>query len=296
MGVRSPLREAGLSKADIRALSRRYGLPTWNKPAMACLASRFPYDTPITSEALVRVERAEEVLRALGFGQLRVRHHDTVARIEILPDEIARLVRPAVREKIVAALRKAGYTYVTLDLSGYRAGSMNDVADKKNPGRKRFLRTVSARERNSAAEGGGLTLFRLLLGDNGDVLDAGPADLVIEARIRIGQAAVLQVAVDLDVELFIGHGQKRFLNHRLEAVGIGDLFLIEVHRPVLPDIEDDFRVVGHGDRVQSRGQFQIHALLDQGRDDHEDDQQDEQNVAQGNDVGLSDDLFIPLAE
>ena len=127
MGVRSPLREAGLCKADIRALSRRYGLPTWNKPAMACLASRFPYDTPITSEALVRVERAEDALRALGFGQLRVRHHDTVARIEVLPDEIARLARPAVRQKIVAALCKAGYAYVTLDLSGYRAGSMNET-------------------------------------------------------------------------------------------------------------------------------------------------------------------------
>jgi pyridinium-3,5-biscarboxylic acid mononucleotide sulfurtransferase len=127
LGVRSPLREAGLSKADIRALSRRFGLPTWNKPAMACLASRFPYDTPITSEALVRVGRAEDALRALGFGQLRVRNHDTVARIEVLPEEIVRIVRPAVREKIVAALRKAGYTYVTLDLSGYRTGSMNET-------------------------------------------------------------------------------------------------------------------------------------------------------------------------
>jgi pyridinium-3,5-biscarboxylic acid mononucleotide sulfurtransferase len=127
MGVRSPLREAGLSKADIRTLSRRYGLPTWNKPAMACLASRFPYDTPITSEALVRVERAEDALRALGFGQLRVRHHDTVARIEVLPQEIVRIARPAVREKIVAALKKAGYAYVTLDLGGYRTGSMNET-------------------------------------------------------------------------------------------------------------------------------------------------------------------------
>jgi pyridinium-3,5-biscarboxylic acid mononucleotide sulfurtransferase len=127
LGVRSPLREAGLSKADIRTLSRRFRLPTWNKPAMACLASRFPYDTPITAEALVRVERAEDALRALGFGQLRVRHHDTVARIEVLPGEIARIVRPAVREKIVAALRKSGYAYVTLDLSGYRTGSMNET-------------------------------------------------------------------------------------------------------------------------------------------------------------------------
>ncbi len=127
LGVRSPLRDAGLTKADIRALSKRFGLPTWNKPAMACLASRFPYDTPITAEALLRVERAEEALRKLGFGQIRVRHHDTVARIEVSPDEIARIARPAVRERIVAALRRIGYPYVTLDLSGYRTGSMNET-------------------------------------------------------------------------------------------------------------------------------------------------------------------------
>ncbi len=127
LGVRSPLRDAGMTKADIRALSKRFGLPTWNKPAMACLASRFPYDTPITAEALLRVERAEQALRKLGFGQLRVRHHDTVARIEVLPDEIVRLARPAVRGRIVAALRKIGYPYVTLDLSGYRTGSMNET-------------------------------------------------------------------------------------------------------------------------------------------------------------------------
>jgi uncharacterized protein len=127
MGVRSPLREAGLSKADIRALSKRYGLPTWDKPAMACLASRFPYDTPITAEALAWVERSEDALRGLGFVQLRVRHHETVARIEVPPGEIARVVKPGMREKIVAALIKAGYTYVTLDLAGYRTGSMNET-------------------------------------------------------------------------------------------------------------------------------------------------------------------------
>jgi uncharacterized protein len=127
LGVRSPLREAGLTKADIRTLSKRFGLPTWNKPALACLASRFPYDTPITAEALLRVERAEDALRKLGFGQLRVRHHDTVARIEVLPDQIIKIARPAVRNRIVAALRRVGYPYVTLDLSGYRTGSMNET-------------------------------------------------------------------------------------------------------------------------------------------------------------------------
>ena len=127
LGVRSPLREAGLRKAEIRALSKRLGLPTWNKPAMACLASRFPYDTPITPEALGRVEKAEEALRRMGFGQLRVRHHGTVARIEVLPDEIKRLVRPEIRRRIVARLKKIGYLYVTLDLAGYRTGSMNEA-------------------------------------------------------------------------------------------------------------------------------------------------------------------------
>lgn len=127
LGVRSPLREAGLSKAGIRILSKRFGLPTWNKPAMACLASRFPYDMPITPESLTRVGRSEEVLRKMGFGQLRVRHHDTVARIEVLPGEISRIIRPAVRKRIVSALKKLGYLYVTLDLSGYRTGSMNET-------------------------------------------------------------------------------------------------------------------------------------------------------------------------
>ena len=127
MGVRSPLREAGLTKAEIRTLSRRFGLPTWNKPAMACLASRFPYDTPITAEALQRVGRAEEALNKLGFVQLRVRHHDTVARIEVGSDDIAKIARPPVRKRIVAALCKLGYMYVTLDLSGYRTGSMNET-------------------------------------------------------------------------------------------------------------------------------------------------------------------------
>ena len=129
LGVRSPLQEAGLTKADIRTLSKRLGLPTWNKPAMACLASRFPYDTPITAEALLRVEKAEAVLSKLGFGHLRVRHHDTIARIEVPADEIVKIARPAMRGRIVAALRKIGYAYVTLDLSGYRTGSMNETLD-----------------------------------------------------------------------------------------------------------------------------------------------------------------------
>ena len=123
--VRSPLIEAAFTKADIRALSKARGLPTWDKPAMACLSSRIPYGTPVTVEALDQLGAAEAFLRALGFRQLRVRHHSEVARIEV---ELADL--PAVleyRERIVTRLKNLGYKYVTLDLAGFRSGSMNDV-------------------------------------------------------------------------------------------------------------------------------------------------------------------------
>lgn len=124
-GVRSPLIEAGLTKDEIRALSRERGLPTWDKPAMACLSSRIPYGTAVTVEALERVGAAEAFLRSLGLRQLRVRHHDGVARIEVEPGDMARLIEQ--RERIVARLKELGYQYVTLDLAGFRSGSMNDV-------------------------------------------------------------------------------------------------------------------------------------------------------------------------
>lgn len=127
LGIRSPLQEVGLTKAEIRELSKLFGLPTWNKPSMACLASRFPYGTPITPERLRIIEKAEKVLRALGFTQIRVRHHGSIARIEVNPEEIFRFAEPAIREKIVKELRELGYLYVTLDLAGYRTGSMNET-------------------------------------------------------------------------------------------------------------------------------------------------------------------------
>lgn len=126
LGVRSPLKEAGLAKDDIREISRAYGLPTWNKPSLACLASRFPYDTAIEVKSLKQVGSAEDFLRGLGFGQLRVRHHGPLARIEVTPEEFALLMKPAVRDKTVARFKKLGYLYVTLDLAGYRTGSMNE--------------------------------------------------------------------------------------------------------------------------------------------------------------------------
>jgi uncharacterized protein len=125
MGIKNPLMEAGLSKADIRAVSRTMGLSTWDKPAMACLASRIPYDSPITPERLDRVRRAEEALRALGFAQCRVRDYETLARIEVPADLLSRAV--AKSQDIVSALTAFGYVYVTLDLAGLRSGSMNEV-------------------------------------------------------------------------------------------------------------------------------------------------------------------------
>ncbi len=127
LGVRAPLREAGLAKAAVRALSRARGLPTWDRPADACLASRFPYGTTLTAAGLARVEAAEAALRRLwGVRGVRVRDHWPVARIEVAPAEIARLALPEQRVPAVAALRAAGYRYVTLDLEGYRMGSLND--------------------------------------------------------------------------------------------------------------------------------------------------------------------------
>jgi len=129
-GVRSPLQEAGMTKDEIRRLSKRAGLPTWNKPSLACLASRFPYGTAIERKTLIQVGKAEDFLRGLGFGQLRVRHHKTIARIEVTPAEFAKIMRPRIRERIVARLKKLGYVYITLDLAGYRTGSMNEPLKK----------------------------------------------------------------------------------------------------------------------------------------------------------------------
>lgn len=123
--VRSPLIEAGLTKMEIRQLSKERGLPTWDKPAMACLSSRIPYGTPVTVEALDQVGAAEAFLRQLGFRQLRVRHYGDVARIEMEADDLPAVIGQ--RERIVRRLKNLGYTYVTLDLAGFRSGSMNDV-------------------------------------------------------------------------------------------------------------------------------------------------------------------------
>src|SRR5262245_48444638 len=126
-GVRSPLDEVDLGKEEIRALSRQAGLPTWNEPASACLSSRIPYHTEVTDEKLRTIERAEQALRAIGFRVFRVRHHDELARIEIARDEMTRALEPEVAAAIVRELKAAGYRYVSLDLQGYRTGSLNEA-------------------------------------------------------------------------------------------------------------------------------------------------------------------------
>lgn len=127
LGIESPLRKAGLYKKEIRALSREMGLPTWEKPSFACLSSRFAYGERITEEKLAMVERAEQLLFDRGFHQVRVRIHDRMARIEVLPGDLERLAEKETREEIVSKLKSYGFTYVSMDLEGYRTGSMNEA-------------------------------------------------------------------------------------------------------------------------------------------------------------------------
>ncbi|KAF0218461.1 MAG: hypothetical protein FD174_2922 [Geobacteraceae bacterium] len=130
LSVRSPLLEAGFSKADIRRLSRDLGLPTWDKQPYACLASRFPYGVEITPERLRMVEACEEFLKKAGFGTYRVRFHHETARIELAEGEMARVLEPAFRQSLVEFFKRAGFTYVALDLEGYRTGSMNEPGSR----------------------------------------------------------------------------------------------------------------------------------------------------------------------
>ena len=127
LGAQSPMVDVGLTKGEIRRLSKNLGLPTWNKPQMACLSSRFPYGTTITQERLKRVDEFENSLRDLGFRQLRVRFHDTIARVEIAEDELDRAFEKKNRDKILSIGKNLGFTYVTLDLGGFRSGSLNET-------------------------------------------------------------------------------------------------------------------------------------------------------------------------
>jgi uncharacterized protein len=127
----SPLKQAGLTKDEIRSLSKSLGLPTWSKPSMACLASRFPYSYQITEPELKMVEQAERFLRKLGFVQLRVRHHGKLARIEVEPNQLEKLIAPENRLQIITYLKSLGYVWIAMDLQGYRTGSFNESLNKK---------------------------------------------------------------------------------------------------------------------------------------------------------------------
>lgn len=126
LSIRSPLKEAGLTKDEIRTLSKKMGLSTWNKPSLACLASRIPYGHRITPEKLKRIDQSEKVFRRLGFKQIRIRDHEKIARIEIEPSEMEQLFTLPLREMIVIKLKTLGFKYIALDLEGYRTGSLNE--------------------------------------------------------------------------------------------------------------------------------------------------------------------------
>jgi pyridinium-3,5-biscarboxylic acid mononucleotide sulfurtransferase len=130
--VRSPLIEVGLSKNEIRELSKKQRLPTWDQPSSPCLASRIAYGVPVTIERLSKVERGEEYIRSLGFREFRVRVHDELARLEIAPNEMERALNINLTDKVAAKFRKLGFKYVTLDLHGYRSGAMNEVLESKS--------------------------------------------------------------------------------------------------------------------------------------------------------------------
>lgn len=132
-GVRAPLDEAGFGKSEIRALAHYLDVPVWEKPADACYSSRIPYGTPVTVEALRQIGRAERALRALGLRRVRVRHHDSIARIELDAEDIPRLLDAPLRAQVVSAVRDAGYQFVTLDLQGYRTGSLNEALLRRKP-------------------------------------------------------------------------------------------------------------------------------------------------------------------
>ena len=131
-GIRSPLLEAGLTKAEIRQLSHTKGLPTWDRPASPCLASRIPYGIPVTAETLNKIARGEQYLHSLGLRQLRLRHHGDIARIELDPEDMEKIIKEDIRHGIVDHLKALGYKYVALDLTGYRIGSLNEVLNITN--------------------------------------------------------------------------------------------------------------------------------------------------------------------
>ncbi|MFC1526029.1 ATP-dependent sacrificial sulfur transferase LarE [Candidatus Latescibacterota bacterium] len=192
-GARAPLQEAGLTKQDVRDLARRWDLPVWNRPAMACLSSRFPYGTPVTAEGLRMVDRAEKYVRGLGYEQLRVRHHDEVARIELPAEEISDLLADGVRcADLSRELREIGYTSVSVDLRGFRSGSLNEVLQEG---------TVEESEVEERA-----------------VSEAASLDISPAAAHRHDQVLRLQVSADAVTRL-ADASRRAALVQKLEALG-----------------------------------------------------------------------------
>jgi len=133
LDIRSPLIEAGLNKAEIRELSRRQGLPTWNQPASACLSSRIPYGSPVTREKLRMIDQGEQMMRTLGFSQTRVRHHGDIARIEIAREEMPKALNIDVFDRLSSEFRKIGFRFVAIDVDGYRTGALNSILTQITP-------------------------------------------------------------------------------------------------------------------------------------------------------------------
>ena len=205
-GVRAPLQEAGLGKQDVRDLARAWGLPVWNRPAMACLSSRFPYGTPVTAEGLRMVDRAEAFLRGLGFEQLRVRHHTDVARIELPAADLDRLLADAqLRGRIHGSLTGIGYRFAAADLRGFRSGSLNEVLKKKpndpadgEGGLAEAARTVLAQAGIEAGQVEGhreVTLVRVSASGAGRFAAENTRSAVVEPLEAAGGR---YVSVDLD--------------------------------------------------------------------------------------------------
>ena len=190
-GVRAPLQEAGLGKQDVRDLARAWGLPVWNRPAMACLSSRFPYGTPVTAEGLRMVDRAEAFLRGLGFEQLRVRHHTDVSRIELPAADLDRLLADAgLRRRIHEALTEIGYRFAAADLRGFRSGSLNEVLKKKG--------SAAAPPNGSLVEAA-----RTALGQAG--IGAGKVEEHREVTlVRVGASGAVRFAAEETRSAFVG--------------------------------------------------------------------------------------------
>ncbi len=239
LGIRSPLLEVGLTKSQIRELARARDLPNWGLPARACLASRIPYGEPLSTDRLERIDRAEAALRALGAVQVRVRDHQSVARIEVPPEEIGSWSDPGMRQRVVDAIKGAGYAYVAIDLEGYRTGSLNDII---GPGRDAAGAAATGTARpgrlapGESARSVRRPVVRVRRGDAEDTQDAVACEAPLE--IRLGDRPWMVVMrtpgedVALAAGLLLSEGMQSMVSDlrsaRLEQSAGGDRLLIDL--------------------------------------------------------------------